>query len=73
MLLLYGFELALGLKINFDKSSVIVLEDNSQLQLEVANVLNCRNGCFPITYLGVTLRPYKLLYEDWMPMLAKID
>ena len=72
-LLLYGFELASGLKNCFDKSSVIVLDDNAQLQMEIASALNFRSGSFPITYLGVMLRRGKLVHEDWIPMLSKID
>jgi len=30
--------------------------------------LNCQFGSFPITYLGVPLRPHKLLHEDWQSL-----
>jgi len=41
-LLLYGSELASSLNSNFDKSSVILLEDNPEVQLRVAAMLNCQ-------------------------------
>ena len=69
---MYGFELASDLKINFDKSSVIVFADNPRLQVEIASILNCKSGSLTITCLGVTLKPDKLLHEDWIPMLTKI-
>ncbi|XP_020266271.1 uncharacterized protein LOC109841739 [Asparagus officinalis] len=56
-LILYCFELASGLKINFNKSLLIALEDNEILQHNLAGMLNCKSGSFPITYLGVPLRP----------------
>ena len=67
-LLLSGFELSSWLKINFDKSSIILLEDNTDLQMRIENMLNCQFGSFPITYLGVPLRPRKLLHEDWQSL-----
>jgi len=36
-------------------------------------MLNCRIGSFRITYLGVPLRPGKLLHDDRQPLLTKMD
>jgi len=39
---------------------VYLLEENPKLQVQVASMLNCKVGKFPITYLGIFLRPSKL-------------
>jgi len=68
-----SIELASGLKINLFKSSVILLADNQALQVQVVAMLNCQVGTFPITYLGIPLRPGKFLHVDWQPLLDKTD
>ncbi|XP_020272038.1 uncharacterized protein LOC109847206 [Asparagus officinalis] len=52
------------LKLNFNKSVLIALENNEDLQQNLATMLNCKSGKFPITYLGVPLRPGKLKKDD---------
>lgn len=71
--LLYGFELASGLHINFHKSSLFLLEYNEDKHLFLANALNCKQGYFPLTYLGIPLRPGRLLREDWLPLIERVD
>ena len=44
--LLYGFELASGLKINFDESFVLVLENNDELQVKLAQIHSCVSGSY---------------------------
>jgi hypothetical protein len=51
-LLLYIFESMSGLKINFEKSEVLmVLSDDEKLQ-SYAELFNCQTGSWPIKYLG---------------------
>ena len=50
--ILYSFELLSGLTINFDKSSVLVLNHIDKVGGLVANALNCSIMKFPIDYLG---------------------
>jgi hypothetical protein len=51
-LLLYIFESMSGLKINFEKSEVLmVLPDDEKLQ-SYADLFNCQTGTWPIKYLG---------------------
>src|SRR4051812_15894141 len=52
-LLLYLFESMSGLKINFEKSEVMmVLEDENKL-FNYAELFNCQKGSWPIKYLGL--------------------
>jgi hypothetical protein len=50
--MLYIFESMFGLKINFEKSEVMmVLEDDAKAQ-DFAALFNCQQGVWPIKYLG---------------------
>ena len=50
--LLLCFETMSGLKINFDKSEVVVLGYSPEEQQRIANNLNCKLSSFLVTYLG---------------------
>jgi hypothetical protein len=41
-----------GLKINFDKSEIIVINSDEGRVIEIAELLNRQIGNFPIKYLG---------------------
>jgi len=71
--ILYSFELLFGLSINFDKSSVLVLNNVDGVEGEIANALNCSTMAFPIQYLGFLIRPSKLKHEDWLSFIDKIS
>jgi hypothetical protein len=51
-LLLYLCEAMSGLKINFDKSEIIVINSDEGRVIEIAELLNRQIGNFPIKYLG---------------------
>ena len=51
-LLLYMYELMSGLKINFNKSEVILIYGDDEPCLIYAEIFNCHVGKFPIKYLG---------------------
>jgi hypothetical protein len=69
--LLYYYELMSGLKINFSKSEVIMINGNDELALEYAETFNCNAGQFPIKYLGVPIIPSRLKVVDWTPLKEK--
>jgi hypothetical protein len=50
-ILLYLFEQMSRLKINFDKSEIIMVGGDNNLILEYAEIFNCEVGFFPIKYL----------------------
>ena len=50
--LLLCFEAMSGLKINFDKSEVVILGYSAEDQQRIADNLNCKLATFPVTYLG---------------------
>jgi len=70
-LLLYLYEIMSGLKINFAKSEVIIINGDADKCLQFAELFNCQIGCFPIKYLGVPVSPGRLHVKDWMPLMEK--
>ena len=54
--LLLCFEAMSGLKINFNKSEVMVLGFDDVDRQRIADNLNCNLAEFPITYLGFPMR-----------------
>ena len=69
-LLLYMYELMAGLKINFYKSEVLVINDNANWAKVYAEIFNCQTGIFPIKYLGVPVSR-RLHVIDWLPLVEK--
>jgi hypothetical protein len=63
LLLLY-FENMSGLKINFDKSEVLVMGMSAPEQRRIVNLLNCRLGQFPMKYLGLPVSSSPLRVSD---------
>jgi hypothetical protein len=54
-LLLYIFEAMSGLKINFEKSEVMmILHDDSKIQI-YSELFNSQSGTWPIKYLGTPI------------------
>jgi hypothetical protein len=68
--LLICFELLSGLKINYHKSEVIVMGVSSQEQTRVANLLNCKEGEFPLKYLGFPISDRKLTIAELESVVA---
>jgi len=70
-LLLYMYEMMAGLKINFNKSEVIMINDDGNWGSVYADIFNCQIGMFPIKYLGVPLSPSRLHLGDWSLLIDK--
>ena len=69
--LLYLYEMLAGLKINFNKSEVVMINDHSNVANSYAEIFNCQIGYFPIKYLAVPVSPSRLHVADWRPLLEK--
>lgn len=63
--LLYCFKAMLGLKINYQKSEVFVLESPIEKQREIADIFNCNIGSFHMKYLGVMIDRYYMSSQDF--------
>jgi hypothetical protein len=70
--LLYLYESMSGLKINFNKSEVLMVSQDMIKAVEYAETFNCSNGKWPIKYLGVPVSGSRLHIADWLPLNEKI-
>lgn len=70
-LLLYLYEVMAGLKINFNKSELVMINDDKNLADSYAEIFNYQIGYFPIKYLGVPVSPSRLHIIDWLPLREK--
>jgi hypothetical protein len=62
--ILICFEILSGLKIKFFKSEVIVTGVSQLEQARVARMFNCKEGKFPMSYLGFPIADRKLTIAD---------
>ena len=50
-----SFQLLSGLKINFDKSTLYSAERSKQMLVDGAKILKCKEGTWPLKYLGIDI------------------
>ena len=61
-----------GLKINFSKSEVIMISQDSEKTLRYAEMFNCATESWPIKYLGVPVSRNRIQISNWLPLVEKI-
>ena len=71
-LLLYLYESMSGLKINFNKSEIIMISQDNEKSLNYAEMFNCSIGSWPIKYLGVPVSGNRIQVSNWIPLVEKI-
>ena len=71
-LILYCFEWLSGLKINFHKSDVYVFGESQDRKEEVANMLNCRFGEWPMKYLGPPISEHRVGSTSFAGLVDKM-
>jgi hypothetical protein len=72
-LMLYLFEQMSGLKINFDKSELIMIWGDDSQAVEYGETFNYQIGSFPINYLGVPIPSGRLHVIDWKKLLENLE
>jgi hypothetical protein len=70
--LLLCFKAMSGLKINFNKSEVVVMGFDPEEQQWIANNLNCKLATFPVNYLGMPIRDIRILIKDMDPLVGRV-
>ena len=60
-----------SLKINFDKSEVLLIHRDMNKYLAYAEIFNCQVGSFPLKYLGVPISPSRLHVKNWDNLIEK--
>jgi hypothetical protein len=63
-LLLFLYEIMSGLKINFNKSEVIMILGDEERGQQIADLFTCQVGGFPIKYLGVPVSPSRIRIRE---------
>ena len=72
-LLLYLYKGMSSLKINFNKSEVIMISQDNEKSLMYAEMFNCATGSWPIKYLGVPVSGSSIQVSTWLPLVEKIN
>jgi hypothetical protein len=70
-LLLSLYEHMSRLKINFDKSEILLIGGDNKLVVAYAELFNCQIGSFPLQYLGVPISAGRLHVIDWAKLEEK--
>jgi hypothetical protein len=71
--LLISFATSTGLKVNFHKSFIVpinVAEGKAEI---LAGTLGCQIQSMPFTYLGLPLGTTKPCFQDFMPLLFRVE
>jgi hypothetical protein len=71
-ILMYLYEKMSALKINFNRSEIIMVSSDEQKALCYSEMFNCAKGIWPIKYLGVHVSGSRLHVVDWMTLVEKI-
>ena len=71
-LLLLSFQPVIGLKVNVHKSEMFPIGEVVDVHALV-EILGCRVGTFPMSYLGMLLGASHNSHSIWNPMLEKIE
>lgn len=72
-MLLYIYEMMAGLKINFMKSGIFVINGDEDIIMQYASLFDCQIGTFPMLYLGVPVSHNRLHIADWKKLEEKLD
>lgn len=72
-IILEAFAKFSGLKINFEKSTMVLLNMEQQVKNDIASILGCPISDLPCTYLGLPLSMNKIPRALLQPVLQKIE
>jgi hypothetical protein len=62
-----------GLIISMKKSELTISRESDSVTQQLADVLNCKKGTFPITYLGLPLFDKRLSRSAYISLLNKFS
>ena len=71
-LLLLSFQVVTGLKVNVHKNEMVLIGEVDDVQA-LADILGCRVGTLPMSYLGMPLGASHNSPSIWNPILEKIE
>ena len=67
------YELCSGLRINLSKSSLMGISVTKDEVCRLAQWLNCKEGGFPFTYLGLPVGGNMSKSSSWQPVIDKFN
>ncbi|XP_078179612.1 uncharacterized protein LOC144573737 [Carex rostrata] len=67
------FQRLSGLSVNLSKSELVVSNGTEATNQELANVIGCKLGTFPFTYLGLPLSNSRLPKTAFLPLLHRMN
>ncbi|KAJ1296023.1 hypothetical protein BS78_01G267000 [Paspalum vaginatum] len=71
--MLSSFSISTGLKVNYSKSSIILINVDYEKVSILAQTFGCQVGSLPFTYLGPPLGTTKPRIEDFMPLMDRVE
>src|SRR3954468_1503873 len=71
--MLVKFHSSSGLKVNFNKSSMIPLNVPEEEAARMADLFGCSIGQMPFTYLGLPMGTTKPKIQDLMPLVDRVE
>jgi hypothetical protein len=71
--LLLQFSDATGLRVNFNKTTVVPINVPTDTLDDLANDFGCKIEALPFTYLGLPLGTTRPSVEDLMPLVSRLD
>jgi hypothetical protein len=70
--LLHSFADSTGLKVNYNKSSMVSINLSEEMLHHFACTLSCKTVSLPLTYLGLRLGLTKPSIEHFIPMVQRV-
>ena len=70
--LILHFTVFTGLRVNFDKSAMVLINTENDVMRALAGRLGCSIGSFPFTYLGLPLSVHRLKKIDFQQLVDKV-
>ena len=71
--ILEDYATSIGLKINFQKSTLIPINIDHRRACELAGVFGCSVGSMPFTYLGLPMGTTRPSVLDLMPLVHAVE
>ena len=71
--ILLDYATSTGLKINFQKSSLIPINITNQRAQELADIFGCEIAKMPFTYLGLPMGSTKPTVTDLLPLVDRVE
>lgn len=71
--ILSDYAQSIGLKINFQKSTLIPINLDASLIDNIASIFGCSVGTMPFTYLGLPMGSACPLIQDFMPLVSSTE